>query len=251
MDYKDRINKEMLPQHVAVIMDGNGRWAKNLGKPRVFGHRNGVRAVRQTVEGAAEIGVKYLTLYAFSTENWSRPRPEVNALMRLLVQTMKSELKTLMDNKIRLRAIGDVSHLPERTLRSLEEGMEQTAQNDHMTLTLALNYSSKWDITETVKDLSRRAISGEIDPCEITQEMISQNLSTSYMPDPELLIRTSGEYRISNFLLWEISYAELFFTDVHWPDFSKEHLYEAIFEFQQRERRFGKTGEQVFKEVKV
>ncbi|MDX1683919.1 MAG: isoprenyl transferase [Saprospiraceae bacterium] len=251
MNYKDRINKEMLPHHIAVIMDGNGRWAKKLGKPRIFGHRNGVKSVRQTTEAAAEMGIDYLTLYAFSTENWGRPKPEVNALMRLLVQTMKSEIKTLMDNEIRLMAIGDIDQLPSQTLKSLREGIETTAGNTRMTLTLALNYSSRWDITRAMKQIAGKVASGELAEAEIDQETISRHLSTHYMPDPELLVRTSGEYRISNYLLWEISYAELYFTDVHWPDFDKEQLYKAIYEFQNRERRFGKTGEQMLKEVKV
>lgn len=241
----------MLPQHVAVIMDGNGRWAKGLGKPRVFGHRNGVKAVRQTTTAAAELGIKYLTLYAFSTENWGRPKTEVSALMGLLVQTMKSEIKTLMDNKIRLQAIGDLEKLPEKTYKSLLDGIEQTANNEHMTLTLALNYSSRWDITRAAQTIANKVATGKLSADQVTQETISEHLSTAFMPDPELLIRTSGEHRISNYLLWEISYAELYFTDVHWPDFSKEHLHQAIYEFQNRERRFGKTGEQVFKEVKV
>lgn len=241
----------MLPQHVAVIMDGNGRWAKGLGKPRVFGHRNGVKAVRQTTTAAAELGIKYLTLYAFSTENWGRPKTEVSALMGLLVQTMKSEIKTLMDNKIRLQAIGDLEKLPEKTYKSLLDGIEQTANNEHMTLTLALNYSSRWDITRATQTIANKVATGKLSADQVTQETISEHLSTAFMPDPELLIRTSGEHRISNYLLWEISYAELYFTDVHWPDFSKEHLHQAIYEFQNRERRFGKTGEQVFKEVKV
>lgn len=241
----------MLPHHIAVIMDGNGRWAKKLGKPRIFGHRNGVKSVRQTTEAAAEMGIDYLTLYAFSTENWGRPKPEVNALMRLLVQTMKSEIKTLMDNEIRLMAIGDIDQLPSQTLKSLREGIETTAGNTRMTLTLALNYSSRWDITRAMKQIAGKVASGELAEAEIDQETISRHLSTHYMPDPELLVRTSGEYRISNYLLWEISYAELYFTDVHWPDFDKEQLYKAIYEFQNRERRFGKTGEQMLKEVKV
>lgn len=251
MSYKDRINTDMLPQHIAVIMDGNGRWAKSLGKPRVFGHRNGVKAVRETTEAAAEAGIKYLTLYAFSTENWGRPKPEVNALMGLLVQTMKSEIRTLMDNQIRLKAIGDLSALPKKTYDSLMDGIEQTKDNNRMTLTLALNYSSRWDLTKATKSIAEAVQNGKLKAEDIDQDLISSHLSTCYMPDPELLIRTSGEYRISNYLLWEISYAELYFTDVHWPDFRKENLYKAIFEFQNRERRFGKTGEQMFKEVKV
>ena len=241
----------MLPHHVAVIMDGNGRWAKKMGRPRVYGHRSGVKSVKQTTEAAAEIGLEFLTLYAFSTENWERPKIEVNALMTLLVETIKREVRTLMDNNVQLKAIGDLSKLPSKACKSLLEGIEMTSQNDGLTLTLALNYSSRSDMTSAVQKIAQKVASGEVDPKDVDENMISAHLSTNYMPDPELLIRTSGEHRISNYLLWEISYAELYFTDIHWPDFGKEDFYRAIFEFQNRERRFGKTGEQVLKEVKV
>ncbi len=241
----------MLPHHVAVIMDGNGRWAKKMGRPRVYGHRSGVKSVKQTTEAAAEIGLEFLTLYAFSTENWERPKIEVNALMTLLVETIKREVRTLMDNNVQLKAIGDLNKLPSKACKSLLDGIEMTSKNDGLTLTLALNYSSRSDMTSAVQEIAKKVAKGEIDPKEVDEKMISAHLSTNYMPDPELLIRTSGEHRISNYLLWEISYAELYFTDIHWPDFGKEDFYRAIFEFQNRERRFGKTGEQVLKEVKV
>jgi len=245
MDKKSQINLERLPQHIAIIMDGNGRWAKQQGKPRVFGHRNGVEAVRDATEGAAELGIKYLTLYAFSTENWGRPQFEVNALMELLLLSLGKELKTLMKNNIRLQTIGDTSKLPARTKSKLMQVIKDTEQNDRMTLTLALNYSAKWEIVEATKMLAAKVERGEIKAEDIEEAHISGALSTHYMPDPELLIRTSGETRISNFLLWQIAYAELYFTPVLWPEFRKPHLYEAILDFQRRERRFGKTSEQV------
>lgn len=245
MDLKSQINLEKLPQHIAVIMDGNGRWAKQHGRPRVFGHRNGVRAVRETTEAAAELGINYLTLYAFSTENWKRPYTEVNALMSLLVDTLHKEIETLMKNNIRLQAIGDLNKLPTSTHRALLEGIELTRNNTRMTLVLALNYSAKWEIIEAAKKLATEAKADKLDPKDIDESVFASALSTSGMPDPELLIRTSGETRISNFLLWQIAYAELYFTPVFWPDFRKEHLYEAIINFQQRERRFGKISEQL------
>jgi undecaprenyl diphosphate synthase len=245
MDLKAKIDTERLPRHIAVIMDGNGRWAKQHGQPRVFGHRNGVRAVREITEAAAELGVKYLTLYAFSTENWGRPRPEVNALMGLLVDTVHRELKTLMQNNIRLQAIGDLSQLPDKTYKALLSGIEQTRNNTRMTLVLALNYSGKWDLTQAVQKIARQVAAGGIDPDAITQETLAAALSTAGMPDPELLIRTSGEERISNFLLWQLAYAEMYFTPVLWPDFDRTRLYEAILDFQNRERRFGKISEQI------
>jgi undecaprenyl diphosphate synthase len=247
MDLKSQINLEKLPRHIAVIMDGNGRWAKEHGMPRVFGHRNGVKAVRDTTEACAELGVEYLTLYAFSTENWSRPQMEVNALMALLVETIKNEIKTLNDNSIRLQAIGDISKLPPKSQKALLSAIEDTRQNSRMTLVLALNYSSRWEIVEAAKKLARQAQSGELKPDEIDDTVFSNALATQGMPDPELLIRTSGETRISNYLLWQIAYTELYFTPVRWPDFRREHLYEAILNFQQRERRFGKTSEQLIK----
>lgn len=245
MDLKSQINLEKLPRHIAVIMDGNGRWAKEHGMPRVFGHRNGVKAVRDTTEACAELGVEYLTLYAFSTENWNRPQTEVNALMTLLVETIKKEIKTLNDNSIRLRAIGDLSKLPTKSHKALLSAIEQTSRNNRMTLVLALNYSSHWEIVEAAKKLATQAQAGELRPEDINDAVFSNALATSGMPDPELLIRTSGEMRISNYLLWQIAYTELYFTPVRWPDFRRENLYEAILNFQQRERRFGKTSEQL------
>lgn len=247
MDLKSQINLEKLPQHIAVIMDGNGRWAKQHNKPRVFGHRNGVRSVREVTEAAAELGVPYLTLYAFSTENWKRPHTEVNALMGLLVDTLHKEIETLMKNNIRLQAIGDLSKLPSSTHRALLDGIEKTRHNTRMTLVLALNYSAKWEIIEAARKLAQEVQADKLDPNAIDEKIFANALSTSGMPDPELLIRTSGETRISNFLLWQIAYAELYFTPVFWPDFRKENLYEAIIDYQQRERRFGKISEQLAK----
>lgn len=241
------INPDKLPQHIAIIMDGNGRWAKSHGKPRVFGHKNGVKSVRDVTEAAAELGVKYLTLYAFSTENWSRPTLEVNALMGLLVDTIGSEMTTLNKNNIRLMAIGDLSGLPDRTRKSLIDAIEKTSNNTRMTLILALNYSARWEITEAAKKIAHAALNNNIDLNAFTSDDFKDFLSTKSIPDPELLIRTSGEQRISNFLLWQIAYAELYFTSVLWPDFNKSHLYEAIVHFQNRERRFGKTSEQILK----
>ena len=251
MDFKDRINTEKLPKHVAVIMDGNGRWAKTHGKPRIFGHKNGVRAVRETVEAAAEIGVAFLTLYAFSTENWNRPKFEVDALMSLLVDTINKEIETLMKNNIRLMSIGDSKKLPSRTNKALQKGIAKTANNTRMTLTLALNYSARWDIQNAVKQISQDTLDGKVKPEDVNEDVITSHLSTHYMPDPELLIRTSGEHRISNFLLWEISYAEFYFTEEFWPEFTKEDFYKAIYSFQTRERRFGQTSDQVHSEIKV
>ncbi len=242
---KEDINLEGLPKHIAVIMDGNGRWAKLKGKIRTFGHENGVKAVRDTVEAAAELGVSYLTLYAFSTENWNRPKYEINALMTLLVSTISKETKTLMDNNIRLESIGDMSALPKKCMKELQEAKAKTAGNSRMTLVLALSYSSRWEIREAVRNIADQVKSGLLQPKDISEETIAQNLNTAGMPDPELLIRTSGEHRISNFLLWQISYSELYFTDKLWPDFRKEDLYEAIISYQRRERRFGKTSEQL------
>ncbi len=245
MDLKSQIDIEKLPRHIAIIMDGNGRWAKQHGKPRVFGHRNGVTAVRETTEAAAELGVEYLTLYAFSTENWKRPKMEVGALMRLLVDTLHKEIHTLNKNDIRLQAIGDISKLPESTYKALLEGIESTGNNKRMTLILALNYSSKWEILEASRRLARQAQAGLLNPDDIDEAAFAAALNTSGMPDPELLIRTSGENRLSNFLLWQIAYAELYFTPVFWPDFRKEHLYNAIIDYQHRERRFGRISEQL------
>jgi undecaprenyl diphosphate synthase len=226
-------------------MDGNGRWAKKQGMPRVFGHKNGVTAVREITEASAELGIEYLTLYAFSTENWGRPSLEVNALMSLLVETVRKELNTLNENDIKLEAIGDLSKLPSKTYKALQEGIENTKNNKKMTLVLALNYSSKWEITEAVKTIAIKAKQDLIAIEDISEEHITQALSTAEIPDPELMIRTSGEKRISNYLLWQLAYAELYFTDLFWPDFRKYDLYEAILDFQARERRFGKTSEQI------
>ncbi|MDJ1483159.1 isoprenyl transferase [Cytophagaceae bacterium YF14B1] len=242
---KEKINTEKLPLHIAVIMDGNGRWAKKQGAMRVFGHRNAIKAVRDTTEACAELGIKYLTLYAFSTENWSRPKAEVNALMELLVSTIRSETETLMKNNVRLLAIGDIQNLPKNCQKELAEAIEITSKNTGLSLVLALSYSGRWEITEAIKQISTKVASGELSVNEITDQVISQHLTTQNIPDPELLIRTSGEMRISNFLLWQIAYTEIFICDTLWPDFRREHLYEAILAYQQRERRFGKISEQV------
>lgn len=247
MSFIEEINKSQLPQHVAIIMDGNGRWAKQQSKLRIFGHQGGVKAVRDTVEGAAELGIKYLTLYAFSTENWNRPKREVDALMELLVNTIHKETKTLMDNNIRLQAIGNIESLPKGCQANLAEAIQTTANNSHMTLVLALSYSAKWEILEATKKLAAAVKAGELAEEDINEEKMSAALSTHNIPDPELLIRTSGEYRISNFLLWQIAYSELYFTDILWPDFRREDLQKAIIDYQKRERRFGKTSEQIEK----
>ncbi len=245
MSWKDNIDPMKLPKHVAIIMDGNGRWAKQRGRFRTFGHKHGVTSVRETAEAAAELGIKFLTLYAFSTENWKRPQAEVNALMSLLVQTINKETKTLHDNKIRLLAIGDLDSLPAVTRSELEEAIKETAAYDHMSMILALSYSSRWEITEAAKKIAAKAVANEISPEQIDQKLFESFLTTRSFPDPELLIRTSGEYRISNFLLWQIAYSELYFSQKLWPDFRKEDFYEAIADFQKRERRFGKTSEQI------
>lgn len=247
MSFKDQINTDNLPQHIAIIMDGNGRWAKQKGKLRLFGHKHGVTSVRETTEAAAEIGIKYLTLYAFSTENWKRPKAEVTALMKLLVQTIHREIKTLHENNIKLQAIGDLKSLPSVTYKELMEAIDQTADHDRMTLTLALSYSSRWEITNAAQKLSQDVALGKVNPEEVDEDLFKSYFVTHSIPDPELLIRTSGEYRISNFLLWQIAYSELYFTPKFWPDFRKEDLYEAIVDFQNRERRFGKTSEQILK----
>lgn len=241
----DDINPERLPHHIAVIMDGNGRWAKKKGNMRIFGHQNGVKAVRETVEAAAELGIKYLTLYAFSTENWNRPRTEVDALMTLLLSTIHSETRTLMDNQVRLQVIGDVASLPKKVSAELQRLISLTSGNTGLTLVLALSYSGRWEITEALKGIARQVAEGKLAPGDITDQTIPQFLNTAEIPDPELLIRTSGEYRISNFLLWQIAYAELYFTDTLWPDFRKENFYAAIVDYQKRERRFGKISEQI------
>jgi len=245
MGYKDQIDLLKLPQHIAIIMDGNGRWAKGKGKLRVFGHHNGVISVRDVVEGAGEIGVKYLTLYTFSAENWSRPKFEVTAIMELLISTIHKEINKLMENNVRLKAIGDLDMLPQKCTRELQYAIDRTSVNTGLTLTLALSYSSRREIVNAVKSLAIKVKSGEISPEDIDEQLFSESLYTADMPDPELLIRTSGEYRISNYLLWQIAYAELYFTHKLWPDFRREDLYEAILDYQKRERRFGMTSEQV------
>lgn len=239
------VNFDKLPEHIAIIMDGNGRWAKQHGKPRVFGHRNGVKAVREASEAATELGVKYLTLYAFSTENWSRPATEVGALMQLLVSTLHKEIKTLHKNNIRLNAIGDLSKLPPKTHKVLLDGIEATKNNTKMTLTLALNYSARWEIVEATKKIAQQVKEGILDKNQINDDIFAQSLSTAGIPDPELLIRTSGEHRISNYLLWQIAYAELCFLNKFWPDFNRDDFCQAIIDFQNRERRFGKISEQI------
>jgi undecaprenyl diphosphate synthase len=245
MAQKTDLVQENIPQHIAVIMDGNGRWAKKQGKLRIFGHENGVKAVRDTVEACAEIGVKFLTLYAFSTENWNRPKFEINALMTLLVSTINKETKTLMDNNIRLATIGDTDALPAKCKKELLEAIEKTKYNSRMTLVLALSYSSKWEITRAITKIAEHVKTGQLATEQITEETINQYLATAGIPEPELLVRTSGEHRISNFLLWQIAYSELYFTEKLWPDFRREDLYDAIQSYQQRERRFGKTSEQI------
>jgi len=244
-ELKNEIDLTKLPQHIAVIMDGNGRWAKQQGKLRIFGHSNGVNSVREISEACAELGVKHLTLYAFSTENWNRPQEEVGALMQLLLKTVRLELKTLMKNDIRLRAIGDLASLPKATAKELNDAIEKTSANKRMDLILALSYSGRNEITSAVRNIAAEVKAGKINTDDINEDLISNHLYTANIPDPELLIRTSGEKRVSNFLLWQLAYAELYFTDLFWPDFNKEELYKAILEFQQRERRFGKTGEQI------
>ncbi|MCU0383596.1 MAG: isoprenyl transferase [Cyclobacteriaceae bacterium] len=226
-------------------MDGNGRWAKKKGALRIFGHRNAVQSVKDVTEACGELGVKYLTLYAFSTENWARPKDEVDGLMELLVNTLKKEIKTLMDNQVKLKTIGDTQHLPADCQKNLQWAIEKTSQNDGLTLILALSYSGRWEITEAVKQLAKEIGQGKINPEAITENTIQNYLETAGIPDPELLIRTSGEMRVSNFLLWQIAYSELYITPTLWPDFRKENLFEAVWAFQQRERRFGKTSEQL------
>lgn len=245
MSIKDQLIKEKLPTHVAIIMDGNGRWAKKKGFLRAIGHENGVDALRNAATTCAKIGVPYLTVYAFSSENWNRPRSEVNALMGLLVSSLKKELKTLMDNNIRLSAIGNLDTLPAKCQRELKEVMDKTAHHEHMTLTLALSYGSKEEITNAVKILAVRVKNGEMNAEDITAETISAELYTSNMPDPDLLIRTSGESRISNFMLWQIAYSELYFSEKLWPEFGEEDFYHALLNYQNRERRFGKISEQL------
>ncbi|MFP4089252.1 MAG: isoprenyl transferase [Cyclobacteriaceae bacterium] len=241
---KEKIDHNNLPSHIAVIMDGNGRWAKDKGAARVFGHQNAIKAVREVTEGCAELGIQYLTLYAFSTENWGRPKMEVDALMQLLVNTINSETETLMKNNVRLGAIGDLESLPAACKSKLDEAIELTSGNTGLTLLLALNYSGRWEILQAAKKVAQLAESKQLKSEELDMATWQRLLSTSNIPDPELLIRTSGEMRVSNFLLWQIAYTELYVTPVLWPDFRREHLYEALISFQQRERRFGKISEQ-------
>ena len=250
-DLKPQIDLTRLPEHVAIIMDGNGRWAQEKGEDRLFGHFHGVESVRDIVEGAAELGIGYLTLYAFSTENWDRPANEVAGLMSLLVDTIRKEVPTLNKNNIRLQVIGDRKMLPDFAQEELEEALALTAANTGLTLVMALSYSSRWEITNAVKQIAMDVKAGSLDPQQINQDTIADYLCTKGIPDPALVIRTSGEFRISNFLLYQLAYAELYFTPILWPDFRKPHLYEAIVDFQQRERRFGKTGKQIQQEEKV
>lgn len=245
MNIIDQIDRNNLPQHLAIIMDGNGRWAKKRGMFRYKGHESGSKAVREVVEACAEIGIPNLTLYAFSTENWNRPKLEVNLLMKLLVSSLKKEIKTLQDNKIKLNAIGNLSALPNAPRKELLKVIEETKDNDRMTLTLALSYGSREEIIKTVQEISLKVKNNLISPHDIDETVINNHLYTRNLPDVDLLIRTSGEQRISNFLLWQIAYAELYFTDVLWPDYTKTHLFEAILNYQNRERRFGKTSEQL------
>lgn len=245
MDLKDSINKNNIPKHVAIIMDGNGRWAKQHGEDRIFGHHEGVNSVREIVEACGEIGVKYLTLYAFSTENWNRPKEEVDALMELLVSTISMEAQNLHKKGVRMQVIGDTASLPVSCQKELQESIDLTANNTRVTLILALSYSSKWEITEAVKKIAGKVEKGELKISEITSRLLDENMNTHDFPDPELMIRTSGEHRISNFLLWQLAYAEFYFTDVLWPDFRKDEFYKAIISYQNRERRFGKTSEQI------
>ncbi len=247
MSWKESIDVTKLPQHLAIIMDGNGRWAKQHGKNRIFGHTNGVKAVRETTEACAELGIKHLTLYAFSTENWNRPQTEVSALMTLLLKTIKLEIKTLNKNDIRLRAIGDIDMLPAGTAKELKSAMEETAGNKRMDLILALNYSGKSELVRAIKSIASKVQKQELELSDVTETLVDMELFTVGIPDPELMIRTSGEQRISNFLLWQMAYTEFYFTEKFWPEFDKEELYKAIVTYQNRERRFGKTSEQIIK----
>ncbi len=241
----EQIDKSRLPKHIAIIMDGNGRWAEEQGQERLYGHFHGVESVRNIVEGCAELGIGYLTLYAFSTENWDRPQQEVDGLMALLVDTIRKEVPVLNKNNIKLHVIGDLKMLPEYAAAELQEALEMTSHNTGLNRVMALSYSSRWELVNAVKNIGIDVKAGKIDPQKIDQNTLQQYLTTSNLPDPELMIRTSGEYRISNFLLYQLAYAELYFTNTRWPDFRKENLYEAIVDFQNRERRFGKTGSQI------
>jgi undecaprenyl diphosphate synthase len=245
MGYKNEIDLLKLPKHIAIIMDGNGRWAKGKGKLRIFGHHNGVLSVRDVVEGSVELGINYLTLYTFSSENWSRPKLEVMAIMELMVNTINKEINRFMDNNVRLQAIGDLKMLPDKCYTELTNAINKTSVNTGLVVTLALSYSSRKEILQAVKQIAGKVQNGELNIDDIDEEIFENNLYTNGMPNPELLIRTSGEYRISNYLLWQIAYAELYFTSKLWPDFRREDLFEAILDYQKRERRFGLTSEQV------
>lgn len=243
--YLNKIDKDNIPSHVAIIMDGNGRWAQKKGENRIMGHVNGVESVREALTAATELGIKYLTLYAFSTENWNRPKEEVDALMNLLVQTITNEIESLYTNNVRLYTIGDTDNLPDTCKKALQEAIHKTAHNTAITLVLALSYSARWEITRMVKLTASLAAESKIKPADITEEWISKHLTTAHIPDPELLIRTSGECRLSNFLLWQCAYTELYFTQTFWPDFKKENFYQAVYEYQKRERRFGMISQQI------
>ena len=245
MTYKEQIDKARLPRHIAIIMDGNGRWAKRQGLARVFGHKRGVETVHNITVAATELGIEYLTLYTFSTENWNRPKEEIDALMALLVDTIVKETPTLMENNVRLLTIGDLDRLPEATRKKFLGCIEQTSKNTGLRMVIALSYSARWEITHAVRTAVARAQAGELRPEDVNEQLVSSLMTTADMPDPDLLIRTSGELRISNFLLWHLAYSELYFTDCLWPDFTAEELYRAIVDYQNRERRFGKTSEQI------
>ena len=250
-ELKNKIDKTRLPKHIAIIMDGNGRWAKEKGQDRLYGHFHGVESVRNIVEGSSELGIEYLTLYAFSTENWDRPQYEVTGIMELLVDTIRKEVPVLNKNNIRLHVIGDTQMLPHHARGELQEALDETAANTGLNLVLALSYSSRWELVNAVKNIALDVKEGKIDPASINQDTLQKYLVTSDFPDPELMIRTSGEFRISNFLLYQLAYAELYFTNTRWPDFRKENLYEAILDFQGRERRFGKTSDQLHQEETI
>lgn len=245
MSYKEQIDTARLPRHVAIIMDGNGRWAKKQGLARMFGHKKGVETVHNITVAATKLGIEYLTLYTFSTENWNRPKEEVDALMTLLVDTIAKETPTLMNNNVRLQTIGDINRLPEGTKQKFLACIDQTSCNTGLTMVIALSYSARWEIIEAVREAVRLTQAGQLRPEDVTEQMVSSLMTTREMPDPDLLIRTSGEYRISNFLLWQLAYSELYFTDCLWPEFTDEEFYKAIVDYQKRERRFGKTSEQI------
>ena len=245
--YKEQLTTDRLPEHVAIIMDGNGRWAKKQGLARVFGHQKGVETVHEITTAAAELGLKYLTLYTFSTENWNRPQEEVDAIMTLLVETIAKERPTLMKNNVRLLTIGDTNRLPDEARKKYLQLIDDTAGNTGLSLVLALSYSSRWEITEAMKRIAHKVENGEMKADDITEQTLTDNMTTACIPDPDLLIRTSGEYRISNFLLWQLAYSEMYFTDCYWPEFTREEFYKALVDYAQRERRFGKTSEQIQK----